>query len=72
MEQKPGVLVGKPVIKGTRISVEFVLDRLADGWTFEDLLEANERITREDLLACTSLAKLSMKNASPVCVPDAK
>ena len=56
IERRPSVLVGKPVIKGTRISVEFVLDRLADGWTFEDLLEGYERITREDLLACLHFA----------------
>jgi len=35
----PGVLVGKPIIKGTRISVEFVIDLLARGWTFEQILK---------------------------------
>lgn len=34
----PNILVGKPIIKGTRISVEFVIDLLARGWTFEQIL----------------------------------
>jgi len=34
----PNVLVGKPIIKGTRISVELIMDRLADGWTMEQIL----------------------------------
>lgn len=38
IEVNPAVLVGKPIIKGTRISVELILDRLADGWTMEDVL----------------------------------
>jgi uncharacterized protein (DUF433 family) len=35
----PAVLVGKPVLKGTRLAVEFVIDLLANGWTYERLLE---------------------------------
>jgi len=44
----PDVLVGKPVIKGTRLSVELLLDRLADGWSIEDLLTSYPRLTHED------------------------
>lgn len=47
----PDVLVGKPTIKGTRISLELILDRLADGWTEKDLLESYPRLTKEDLRA---------------------
>jgi uncharacterized protein (DUF433 family) len=47
----PEVLVGKPTIKGTRLSVELILDRLADGWTENDLLESYPRLTKEDLQA---------------------
>lgn len=47
----PEILLGKPVIKGTRISVELIVDRLADGWTFEQVLESYPHITREDILA---------------------
>jgi uncharacterized protein (DUF433 family) len=47
----PNVLVGKPIIRGTRISVELLMDRLADGWSMEQILAAYPRITREDVLA---------------------
>lgn len=56
IERKPGVLVGKPVIKGTRISVEFVLDCLAEGWTMDELLDGYPHVTRDDVLACLSFA----------------
>ena len=44
IEVNPAVLVGKPIIKGTRISVELILDRLADGWTMEDVLASYPHI----------------------------
>ncbi|MEM8528017.1 MAG: DUF433 domain-containing protein [Bacteroidota bacterium] len=40
------VLAGKPIIKNTRLSVEFVLERLADGWTEEEILEHYPRLNR--------------------------
>lgn len=42
-------LFGKPRVKGTRISVELLLDRLADGWSVEDIIESYPHITREDI-----------------------
>lgn len=45
------VLLGKPVIKGTRISLEYLVGRLADGWTEEDLLSNHPRLTRDDIKA---------------------
>lgn len=47
----PNVLTGKPIIRGTRISVEQLMDRLSDGWSMEQILESYPRITREDVLA---------------------
>lgn len=47
----PEVLNGKPVIKGTRLSVEFILERLSDGWTEQMILENYPRLTHEALLA---------------------
>lgn len=45
------ILLGKPVIKGTRISVELVLELLADGWTEAQVLQSYPNITAEDLKA---------------------
>ena len=56
------VLLGKPTVKGTRISVEFILERLADGWTEQQILENYPRLTREDLQAIFSYAAESLKD----------
>lgn len=53
----PGVLVGKPIIKGTRLAVEHVVGLLAQGWSMEDLLRSYPHITREDVLACLAYAQ---------------
>ena len=45
------VLLGKPVIKGTRLAVELLIERLADGWTEQQLLDSYPRLTRNDLNA---------------------
>jgi uncharacterized protein (DUF433 family) len=52
----PAVLVGKPVVRGTRISVEWVVDLLAAGWSHEQILENYPHLTREDIQACLSYA----------------
>lgn len=52
----PEVLVGKPVIRGTRISVEFVIDLLARGWTAEKVLQEYEHLALEDIQACIAYA----------------
>ncbi len=50
------VLVGKPVIKGTRIAVEFVIDLLAQGWTELEILRNYPGLVHEDILACLKYA----------------
>lgn len=52
----PEILVGKPVIKGTRISVELILGWLANGWSFDKIIEAYPHISREDILAALAFA----------------
>ena len=52
----PNVVLGKPVVAGTRISVEHILDRLGAGETVEDLLEAHPRLTREGIQAALNYA----------------
>ena len=48
----PKVLVGKPVIKGTRLAVEFIIDLLANGWSETQILDNYPGITHEDIVAC--------------------
>ena len=48
----PKVMLGKPVIRGTRLTVEYVLNLLAHGVTEEEILEEYEGLTREDIRAC--------------------
>ena len=57
----PKVLVGKPVIKGTRLSVEFVIDLLGRGWTTEQILREYEHLTPEDIQACLAYASEVLK-----------
>jgi uncharacterized protein (DUF433 family) len=45
------ILLGKPTVKGTRLSVEFIIDRLANGWTEQQLLENYPRLSKEALRA---------------------
>jgi uncharacterized protein (DUF433 family) len=47
----PSVLLGKPVVKGTRLSVEFILGLYAEGWTEDQILETYPNLTKESLLA---------------------
>ncbi|WP_420147753.1 DUF433 domain-containing protein [Spirosoma sp.] len=56
------VLLGKPVIKGTRLSVEFLLERLADGWTEQDLMDNYPRLTKEALQAVFAYVSAAMKD----------
>jgi uncharacterized protein (DUF433 family) len=52
----PEVLTGKPVIRGTRLAVEFILELLAAGQSQNELLANYPGLTREDILACLSYA----------------
>ena len=58
----PAVLVGKPVIKGSRLAVEFVVGLLAQGWTEAEVLHNYPGITREDILACLAYAQDVLKD----------
>jgi uncharacterized protein (DUF433 family) len=58
----PNVLVGKPVVKGTRLAVEFIIDLLAQGWTEADVLRNYPTLTREDILACLAYASQRLKS----------
>ena len=45
------ILTGKPIIKGTRISVEFLLDLLSQGWSYEQIIQNYPPLTTDDILA---------------------
>jgi len=54
IEMNPKVLAGKPVIKGTRLAVEFILDLLAERWTHEQILHSYPQLREEDIRAVLS------------------
>jgi uncharacterized protein (DUF433 family) len=57
----PEILTGKPIIKGTRLAVEFVIDLLAQGWSEEEILRNYPGITKEDIQACLAYASETLK-----------
>lgn len=58
----PKIMMGKPVLRGTRISVEFILEKLACGETIEDILKAHPRLTKEMILAAVDYAAKVLKS----------
>jgi uncharacterized protein (DUF433 family) len=69
----PKVMAGKPVIKGTRLTVEYILNLLAHGATMEQILEEYKGLTPEDIQACLLFATRSLENTSfmPLTVESA-
>jgi len=60
----PRVMVGKPVIKGTRLTVEYILKLLAHGASVAEILEEYEGLTPEDIQACFLFATRSLENTT--------
>jgi uncharacterized protein (DUF433 family) len=58
----PAILVGKPVIRGTRLAVEFIIDLLAQGWSEEQILANYPGIVHDDIAACLKYASESLKS----------
>jgi uncharacterized protein (DUF433 family) len=56
IQSNPAVMMGKPVITGTRITVEMILSKLAAGESFEQILAAHPRLTREAIQAALAFA----------------
>lgn len=52
----PKILVGKPVIKGTRLALEFIIDLLAQGWTESEIFRNYPGLTHDDIQACLMYA----------------
>ena len=58
----PAILVGKPVIKGTRLAVEFIVELLANGWTEQQIFDNYPGITHDDIAACLHYATNMLKS----------
>ena len=64
IEINPAVMTGKPVIRGTRLTVQFVLGLLQHGATFEEILDEYEGLQRQDIEGCLLFAKESLDSAT--------
>lgn len=60
----PKVMVGKPVIRGTRLTVEYILGLLAHGMTMEEVLKEYSGLAKEDIYACLFFASKTLQDAS--------
>jgi uncharacterized protein (DUF433 family) len=60
----PKVMVGKPVIRGTRLTVEYILNLLAHGATVAEVLQEYEGLSQEDIQACLLFATKSLENTT--------
>lgn len=63
------VLVGKPVIKGTRIAVELVIDLLARGYSNQQILDQYDHITSDDIQACLAYASETLRSERVYALP---
>jgi len=57
----PAILMGKPIVSGTRITVELILEKLASGETIEQILESHPRLTREGVSAALAFAAEALR-----------
>lgn len=62
IEMNPGIQSGKPVISGTRITVELIIEKLSEGEAIDQILESHPHLERNSILACLSFAADSLKN----------
>ena len=70
IEINPNVMLGKPVIRGTRIPVELIIRKLSEGATEADLLDAYPRLTAEDIKAALAFAADSLAHETIVLSAD--
>lgn len=69
IELRPEVLAGKPVVRGTRIAVEFVIQLLGNGWSYADILEQYDQLSEADIQACLAYAGEVLKSERVYPVP---
>lgn len=63
------MLVGKPIVKGTRIAVEFVIDLLVRGYTFAQIREQHDHLTDADIFACLAYASDVLRSERVYVIP---
>ena len=61
IQSDPAVMMGKPVVAGTRITVELILEKLSAGETIDQILEAHPRLTKKGVLAALSFAAQALR-----------
>ncbi|MCB0483622.1 MAG: DUF433 domain-containing protein [Saprospiraceae bacterium] len=69
IETNPKVMMGKPVIKGTRITVELILEKLSRNETYESLLTEHPRLKHEHILAALAYAAQALKGEMIISTP---
>lgn len=69
IHSNPDVLLGKPIVKGTRLSVEFILGLFAEGWTEQQVLENYPTLTTDSLRAVFAFATDCMREESLYSIP---
>lgn len=67
----PKIMAGKPIIKGTRLSVQYILNLLANGYTVDELLEEYNGLKKEDIIACLLYASETIENTTYMPLAEA-
>lgn len=60
----PKIMIGKPIVKGTRLTVEHILDLLAEGMSTNEILQDYTHLKQEDIFACIAFAKEALQNST--------
>ena len=60
----PKIMVGKPIIRGTRLTVQYILNLLAHGASIDEILQEYKGLTKEDILACLLYASETLKDTT--------
>lgn len=68
----PAILVGKPVVRGTRLSVDFLLKLYGNGWTVQEVMESYPRLTQEAMQAVFAYAAECMSEEALYALPMGK
>ena len=71
IQSNPSIMMGKPVINGTRITVELILEKLAAGETIEQILKAHPRLTHEGIQAALAFAAEALRADVVYPLPEA-